>query len=179
MTTILKGAFQVKPKSYPEHIRAALHRSINKVAADPNACAKNPERDFSRKRKLPLRTMLLMLVGIGGGSLAKELYDWFDYSTNTASSSAFVQQRDKICPEALEMIFKDLVSTTTPTATFQGYRLLAIDGSDLRLPSNPSDEFSLIRNSAGQKQYNLVHLNAMYDLANKVYVDVAMQGKKE
>ena len=76
------------------------------------------------------------------------------------------------------MIFKDFVSTTTPTATFQGYRLLAIDGSDLRLPSNPSDEFSLIRNSAGQKQYNLVHLNAMYDLANKVYVDVAMQGKK-
>lgn len=168
----------MKPKSYSEHIRAALYRSINKVADDPNACAKNPERDFSRKRKLPLRTMLLMLVGIGGGSLAKELYDWFGYSTSTASSSAFVQQRDKIRPEALEMIFKDFVSTTTPTATFQGYRLLAVDGSDLRLPSNPSDEFSLIRNSAGQKQYNLVHLNAMYDLVNKVYVDVAMQGKK-
>ena len=142
------------------------------------ACAKNPERDFSRNRKLPLKTMLLMLVGIGGGSLAKELYDWFGYSSNTASSSAFVQQRDKIRPEALERIFKDFVTATTPSATLQGYRLFAVDGSDLRLPSNSSDDQSSIRNSSGQKQYNLVHLNAMYDLVNKVYVDVAMQGKK-
>ena len=96
--------------------------------------------------------MLLMLVGIGGGSLAKELYDWFGYSPNTATSSAF-QQRDKIRPEALELIFKDFTASTTPTTTFQGYRLLAVDGSDLRLPSNASDDFSLIRNNAGQKQY--------------------------
>lgn len=175
---IFEEAFQMKMKPYPERIRSALYQSINKVAADLKTCVKTPERDFSRKRKLPLKTMLLMLVGIGGGSLAKELYDWFGYSTNTATVSAFVQQRDKIRPEALEMIFKDFVDSTTPTTTFQGYRLLAVDGSDLRLPSNPSDDFSLIRNNEGQKQYNLVHLNAMYDLMSKVYVDVSMQGKK-
>lgn len=168
----------MKTKSYPEFIRTELHHSINKVAADLSACVKNPSKDFSRKRKLPLRTMLLMLVGIGGGGLAKELYDWFGYSPNTVTASAFVQQRDKIRPEALEMIFKDFVAATTPSTTFQGYRLLAVDGSDLRLPSNPADEFSLIRNNAEQKQYNLVHLNAMYDLVNKVFIDVSMQGKK-
>ena len=27
------------------------------------------------------------------------------------------------------------------------------------------------------KHYNLVHINAMYDLINKVYIDVEMQGK--
>lgn len=168
----------MKLKSYPERIRSALYRSISKVAADPSVCAKTPEKDFSRKRKLPLKTMLFMLVGIGSGSLTKELYDWFGYASNTATSSAFVQQRDKIRPEALEMIFKDFVTATTPSTTVQGYRLLAVDGSDLRLPSNPSDDFSLIRNNAERKQYNLVHLNAMYDLVNKVYIDVAMQRKK-
>ena len=30
----------------------------------------------------------------------------------------------------------------------------------------------------GQKQYNLAHLNAMFDLMSKAYVDVTMQGKK-
>ena len=102
-----------------------------------------------------------MLVGIGGGSLTKELYDWFGYSPDTATASAFVQQRDKIRPESLELVFKDFAASTTPTTTFQGYRLLAVDGSDLRLPSTLSDDFSLIRNNAGQKQYNLVHLNAI------------------
>ena len=162
----------------PSRIRTALYSAIDKVAENLEICVKNPEKDFSRQRKLSLRTMLLMLIGIGGGSLTKELYDWFGFSQNTATASAFVQQRDKIRHEALEMIFKDFVATTTPNSTYQGYRLFAVDGSDLRLPSNPSDEFSLIRNSDGQKQYNLVHLNAMYDLINKVYVDASLQGKK-
>ena len=77
------------------------------------------------------------------------------------------------------MMFKDFVAVTTPFTTFQEYRLFAVDGSDLRLPSNPADEFSLISNHAEQKQYNLVHLNAMNDLVNKVFIEVSMQGKNE
>ena len=65
----------MKTKSYSELIRAALHHSINKVASDLSVCAKTPSKDFFRKRKLPLKTTLLMLVGIGGSSLAKEPYD--------------------------------------------------------------------------------------------------------
>lgn len=122
--------------------------------------------------------MLLMLIGMGSGSLSKELYDWFGYTSSTATASAFVQQRNKIRPEAVKMIFNEFVSSTTPTATFQGYRLFAVDGSDLRLPSDPTNDFSLIRNAEGQKQYNLAHLNAMFDLMSKVYVDATMQGKK-
>ena len=76
------------------------------------------------------------------------------------------------------MIFNKFVASTTPVTTFQGYRLFAVDGSDLRLPSNPADDFSLLRNTEGQKQYNLIHLNAMFDLMSKVYVDIAIQGKK-
>ena len=68
----------------------------------------------------------------------------------------------------MEMIFKDYSSHTTPNKMIRGYRLLAVDGSDLRLPSNPSDEFSATSNSEGQRHYYLVHLNAMYDLVNKV-----------
>ena len=122
--------------------------------------------------------MLLMLIGMGGGSLSKELYDWFGYTPSTATASAFVQQRNKIRSKAVEMIFNDFVSSAMPTMTFRGYRLFAVDGSDLRLPSDPTNDFSLIRNAEGQKQYNLAHLNAMFDLMSKAYVDVTMQGKK-
>ena len=178
MTTFLREAFRVKRRSYPERIRAALFLAIKRTAANLDACVKVPGKDFSRTRKLPLQAMLLMLIGMGSGSLSKELYDWFGYTSSTATASAFVQQRNKIRPEAVKMIFNEFVSSTTPTATFQGYRLFAVDGSDLRLPSDPTNDFSLIRNAEGQKQYNLAHLNAMFDLMSKVYVDATMQGKK-
>lgn len=168
----------MKIKPYPERIRAALSRAIEQVATNPEACVKIPGKDFSRTRKLPLQTVLLMLVGMGGGSLAKELYEWFGYSTETATVSAFIQQREKIRPEALAMVFREFVKATVPDTFFDGYRLLAVDGSDLRLPANPHDEFSVIEHTEGGKHYNLVHLNAMYDLMSKVYVDAEMQGKK-
>ena len=172
MMTFFKEAFQVNRKSYPERVRSALFHAIKKTAANLDACVKVPGKDFSRKRKLPLQTMLLMLIGMGGGSLSKELYDWFGYTPSTATASAFVQQRNKIRSKAIEMIFNEFVASAMPTMTFRGYRLFAVDGSDLRLPSDPTNDFSLIRNMDGQKQYNLAHLNAMFDLMSKAYVDV-------
>jgi len=42
---------------------------------------------------------------MGGNSLCKEIYDWFNYAEDTASVSAFVQQRQKISSKAMEYIF--------------------------------------------------------------------------
>jgi len=168
----------MKTKSYPERIRTALSHVIKQVATNLDVCVKRPGKDFSRTRKLPLQTVLLMLIGMGGGSLVKELYEWSGYSAETATVSAFIQQREKIRPEALEMVFHEFVKATAPDTFLDGYRLLAVDGSDLRLPTNPHDEFSVIELPEGGKHYNLVHLNAMYDLMSKVYIDAEMQGKK-
>ena len=96
----------MKKTSFTERIRSALFAAITHTAADLKLCAKNPDKDFSRNRKLPLEVMLSMLIGMGSGSLAKELYEQFDYSTETATVSAFVQQRKKIRPEAFANIFK-------------------------------------------------------------------------
>ena len=147
MMTFFKGAFQVNRKSYPERVRSALFHAIKKTAANLDACVKVPGKDFSRKRKLPLQTILLMLIGMGGGSLSKELYDWFGYTSSTATASAFVQQRNKIRSKAIEMIFNEFVASAMPTMTFRGYRLFAVDGSDLCLPSDTANNFSLIRNN--------------------------------
>lgn len=159
-------------------IRNTLLSAISKVASDPDKCVVRPGRDFTRNRKLPLSTMLQMLIGMGGGSLMKELHEWFDLSAHTASISAFVQQRNKIKPEALEYVFRHFLNTVSLPGTCCGYRLLAVDGSDLRLPTNSGDSFSLIQNEEGGKHYNLVHLNAMYDLVNHTYVDATIQPKK-
>ena len=179
MTTFLREAFRVKKKIISRTYSGCVVSCNKKNSCKFRCvCKITRKRFFQEQRKLPLQAMLLMLIGMGSGSLSKELYDWFGYTSSTATASAFVQQRNKIRPEAVKMIFNEFVSSTTPTATFQGYRLFAVDGSDLRLPSDPTNDFSLIRNAEGQKQYNLAHLNAMFDLMSKVYVDATMQGKK-
>ncbi len=58
--------------------------------------------------------------------------------------------------------------------------MLAVDGSDLSIAHNPKDTENHFFATENAKGYNLLHLNAMYDLCSRVYVDSIVQsGKKE
>ena len=52
--------------------------------------------DSAKVADLNYETIIKMMIGMGGNSLCKEIYDWFNYAEDTASVSAFVQQRQKI-----------------------------------------------------------------------------------
>jgi len=110
-----------------------------------------------------------------GGSLTNELMKRFGCRTDIASTSAFVQQRGKILPEAFETIFRMFVDESDPSRLYNGYRLFAVDGSDIQIPTNPQDKDSYFPGSNGQHPYNLLHLNAMYDLLQRTYVDAIVQ----
>ena len=60
---------------------------------------------------------------------------------------------------------------------FNGYRSFAVDGSDLRLPTNKTDTFSFIKNDDETNGYNLLHLDTLYDLLQHVYIDASIQSK--
>lgn len=62
------------------------------------------------------------------------------------------------------------------------YRLLAVDGSDLDIAMNKeSDSYvkpqRTKKNSELSKGFNQLHLNALYDILNKVYVNAIVQPK--
>jgi hypothetical protein len=96
------------------------------------------------------------------------------YSSDVATTSAFVQQRAKILPIALEFLFHEFTHSFGGAKKYRGYRLLAVDGSDLHTPTDPHDAETYLQNS-DDKGYNLLHLNAMYDLCNRLYVDALIQ----
>lgn len=140
----------------------------------------NPEKDFTRKRKLDFKEMLNILLSMGGNSLKLELMKYFSYDVETATCSAFVQQREKILPEAFEFLFHRFTSSAVNPNYYDGYRMLAVDGSDLCIAHNPNDEENYFRASENAKGYNLLHLNAIYDLCGRIYVDSIVQpGRKE
>ena len=134
-----------------------------------------PEKDFTRNRKLPFETMIKTLLCMEGGSLTNELMKRFGCQADLVSASAFVQQRGKILPEAFETIFRLFTETFEAGPLYKGYRLLAVDGSDIQIPTNPQDPESYFPGANGQKPYNLLHLNAMYDLLQRTYVDAIVQ----
>lgn len=139
----------------------------------------NPEKDFTRKRKLDFKEMLNILLSIGGNSLKLELLKYFSYDVETATCSAFVQQREKILPEALEFLFHRFTSSAVTPNYYNGFRMLAVDGSDLSIAHNPNDTKNYFRTTDNAKGYNLLHLNAMYDLCSRVYVDAIVQSGRE
>ncbi|MCT4686855.1 GyrI-like domain-containing protein [Vallitalea sp.] len=77
-------------------------------------------------------------------------------------------------------MFNELTSSTINPSLFNGYRLLAVDDSDLCTAQNPEEFNNHFSNTSNAKGYNLLHLNAMYDLCNRIYVDSIVQpGRKE
>lgn len=139
----------------------------------------NPKKDFTRNRKLNFKEMLNILLSMGGNSLNIELMKYYSYDPESATCSAFVQQREKILPEALEYLFSKFTSLAVNPNYYDGYRMLAIDGSDLCIAHNPNDEKNYFRAIENGRGYNLLHLNAMYDLCSRTYMDAIIQSGKE
>jgi len=163
---------------YPNAVKKKLISLVREMSASPSLFVKNPEKDFTRERKLPFETMLRILLSMGGNSICKELMEAQGYHASTATTAAFVQQRNKILPSALEFLFHEFTRSFPYTKKYREYRLLAGDGSDLRIATDPSDPDTYYQNCEDGKGYNLLHLNAMYDLCSSLYVDASVQSGK-
>lgn len=165
---------------YPRFVKGKLSEIISKMAAESKLFVKNPNADFTRKRKLSFETVMNLMLSMGGNSLTSELMKYFDYDVDMASSSAFIQQRDKFLPFTFEFLLNKFTHSFQDLKTYEGYRLLAVDGSELNICHNPNDVDTYFQSIPNTKGFNQLHLNAMYDLCNKLYVDVCIQpGRKE
>ena len=128
---------------------------------------------------MPFSNVISFLLAMEGGILTNELLKFFGCSAETASASAFVQQRSKLAPEALPALFDSFVLKTRPMKLYKGFRLLAADGSDIQIPSNPEHAASYYPGTNGQSPYNILHLDAMYDLLQRTYQDASVVGDRE
>ncbi len=155
--------------------RQNLLQSISNLGENPSLFVKCPGKDFSRKRKLDFETLIKFSLGMSGKSLNKELLDFFDFSADSPSNSDFNQQRAKVLPEAFEYLFHEFTSKIHANKKFQGYRIIACDGSNLSIASNPNDTETRVKSNQFNTVVNRLHLNAFYDLINRIYVDALVQ----
>ena len=135
----------------------------------------HPEKDFSRNRKITFVSTIKSILSFGGGTLTNELLKINQFATDTPTSSAFVQQRGKISPKAFSTLFSMINHAFDQDIRYKGYRLMAVDGSHIHVPTNPQDTDSFVKCTESERPHNEFHLNAMFDILQKVYTDAAVQ----
>ena len=159
-----------------KQVRDTLLKEIRTVCKSIEQFCVSPGKDFVRNRKMPIEKLILTIIGMGNRNITNELLDFYDTSPDTPTASAFVQQRDKLKPEALETIFKSF-SIKLLASSVKQMSILAVDGSDVQIATNPADTESYFTGMNGQHPYNLLHLNALYDLNQNIYLDSVIQKK--
>lgn len=159
-------------------VKEKLNLAITQLCETSWMFVKNPNRDFTRERKLPLREVISILLCMEGGSLTGELLRYFRCSRYSPSSSAFIQQRQKINEFAFPSLFSLFVKHTDKDRLYKGYRLLAADGSDIQIPTDSKHTASYFHGTNGQTPYNLLHLDAVYDLCQHTYLDAQVCGRR-
>lgn len=165
-----------KRKSFSDKVFVSLKNKIARLdrLKVVNHLVNDTECDFTRNRKLPFPDVIMIILSMAGCPIREELLDYFDYDINTATSSAFVQARSKVLPDAFEQLLHLFNNAYPCTETYKGYRLIAVDGTDLNIPYDPQDRTTLHKNQ--HKACSLYHINAAYDILNNRYVDLIVQG---
>ena len=97
--------------NYINQVSNSLKNHISELANNPCLFLRNPNVDFSRKRKIDFKTFIGIMMNSGGATMSKEL---LDFNKNTPSVSAFTQQRSKVLPEAFEYLFKSFTDDNLP-----------------------------------------------------------------
>lgn len=166
--------------NYIQNITDSLTNLISELSSNPSLFLRNPQVNFTRNRKISFRSLIGITMNSGGGTMSKELLDYFDFNVNTPTVSAYTQQRSKVLPEAFEYLFQSFTQENiSHNNTFKGYKLIACDGSNLTIATNPSDAETAYKSNQYGTITNHLHLNAFFDVLNRIYLDAVLQTASE
>lgn len=157
----------------PDQVLSIFNRSIHMVCKNIACYCNDPVSDFTRKRKLSAETLIRFIIQMQAKSLNSELCEYFDTIDSLPTVSAFCQQRDKLNISAFQRIMHLLVNAFDDYKTWNGYHVLACDGSDVNIAYDEKDE-STKRQNGDQKPFSQFHLNGLYDCLNHVFWDTSI-----
>lgn len=160
---------------FSEEVKATLWNLIDEMAFDLSEFTVNPDKDFTRKKKWDFPTLVKFIISMESQSLKNELHKYFGYTTDCPTNASFNQRRAQIKSDAFQYLFTTFTAQyNNEPSLFKGFRLIACDGSDINISYDPKDKETYFTHGTA-KGFNQLHLNAMYDLLDKIYTDVLIQ----
>lgn len=163
------------PKKIIEKIKKKLYS--NKFVED-NRFSK---KDFTRKRKLPFASLVLFMINIIKQTLQKELTHFMELvkgEKNNITKSAFSQSRIKLKPEAFIELNECLIEefyTDNIIEKWNDFRLIAIDGSKLILPTHSKELMEKFGELSNGMIIPQALVSSCYDILNEIILDVQLE----
>ncbi|WP_270781635.1 IS4 family transposase, partial [Lactobacillus amylovorus] len=164
-------------KSLHSNILKLMDSIINKIADNIHDFSVS-DQAFTRCRKLNSTDLIKLILNMGAGSLNSEIFHAFPNMNSRMTASAFEQQKAKLKPECFKEIMSELSQANNTLQLLDNkYLVVAIDGSDFDQPFNPESE-NIFRGKDG-RIYCQLHVNALYDVLNKLYLDMVIQPRQK
>jgi len=133
---------------------------------------------FTRKRKMPFKKLMFFMLGTRKSSTQTDLETFFDKAGEDIymTQQSFSEARKKISYKAFVELFDMTVEVSYEDGcrTWNNYRVSAIDGSKIALPSDEilREEFGTY--GAGKKAAT-AQGSVLYDVVNDVIIDAAIE----
>lgn len=141
-------------------------------------------KNFTRKRKLPFSTVILFLFNLLKGSLQDELDNFFkllggqDIGIRAVTKAAFCKARAKIKHDVFKELIREMVNYAYEhilSKKWNGYRVLAIDGSTVQVPETTADYFGVMGRPTKGQPCPVARISLLWDVLNCVTVDATMK----
>lgn len=143
------------------------------------------KNDFTRKRKQSFQNTILFMINFLTKSLSIEIENFLAFIKGSIgkqnaehyTKSAFVQCRKKIKPEVFKYLSESLVDefytdNDASVKLWNGFRLLAVDGSRMTLPDTQELE-DIYGRTKNQSKTGVIQarVSVLYDVLNKFVLD--------
>ena len=160
-------------------IKSDIDRIHSRVFAD--LCRNGKPNVFVRNRKMPLDDLAFSMINRKGLTLKLELRGYMNISHPGVqiSKSGYLKQRMKLNPEAFVDLYqfhnRNFYSDPdTELYTYKGFLVLAVDGSDINIPTTP-ETLEKYGNASkrGGKPCAQLGLGCLYDALNRMILDAS------
>lgn len=139
---------------------------------------RHSDKNFLRNRLLPFSTLVFFLLNLIKGSLQDELDYFFkalgnlDIAVRKVTKSAFCKARKRLKYQAFIELNEALIGffyKHFPYRTWHGFRLLASDGSTIKVPKTQpvADHFGSLTPAQGEP-CPLARISFLFDVLNKL-----------
>jgi len=134
------------------------------------------EKDFTRNRVLTFPILILYFINLAKKSLQVSINSFFKLILHSpVSKQAFSKARSKISPETFRLLNKKLIEeyyTDNDFPTWNGFRLLAVDGSSFQYPQKETLKtiFGTMKNQHGAV-LGMATLSHAYDVLRGLVLD--------
>jgi hypothetical protein len=136
---------------------------------------------WTRTRDMPLGDILMCTLGKKALSTTLEIRQYFQEAgkvEQTVSKQDYLQQRKKLNPEVFKLLNQKYLHdfyTTDEVQLWQGYVVLAIDGSRVEIPNSKANRetYGESENKYG-KAVARANLSGLYDVYNRFFLDIGV-----